>query len=88
MPCLTSTDGTVTVCRPTLKRTPRGYERKARWCFKCRKRARHLKVIYTEILRYTDDGELINGYYDPLWQLECPTCHEENWLFPGWSYDR
>lgn len=84
MPCATSQDGTLTICYTgPMKRTEHGRERRARWCFTCRKRARHLKVTLSEILRYTDDGELINGYYDPIFKLECPTCHKENIYFPG-----
>ena len=83
-PCLTNAEGTLTVCSSGLmQRTEHGRERRKRWCFMCRKHARHLKVVLSEVLRYTEAGELINGYYDPLSRLECPTCHKENIYFPG-----
>ena len=84
MPCLISKDGTIAVCTSgPMKRTVHGRERRTRWCFTCRKRGRHLKVTLSEILRYTEDGELVNGYYDPISTLECPTCGKEDIYFPG-----
>ncbi len=87
MPCLTSKDGSITICRPgPMERKSYGFERKRRWCFKCRKHVRHEKISLIEKLRYgMIDGkrELLNGYYDPVFCLDCPGCHEENIYFPG-----
>ena len=54
--------------------------RKRWWCFKCRKRALHTLMCF-----YPDEP----SYYDPSPRWECPTCHEEQVLFPGqeWQYD-
>lgn len=57
-----------------------GHTRK-RWCFKCRGRFVHNKVIYSEILRYDEKGELINGYYEPYLQYNCRNCGEEHLEF-------
>lgn len=54
-----------------------------KWCFNCRARFVHDKVMYTEILRYTDEGELINGYYEPFIKYECRNCGKEEYQFPG-----
>ncbi len=49
-----------------------------KWCFKCRGYFIHDKVVYSEILRYTEDGEMINGYYEPFLQYNCRNCGEEH----------
>jgi hypothetical protein len=40
-------------------------------------------VRRSEILHYTASGDLINGYYDPIVEFECPVCHQDDTLFPG-----
>lgn len=57
---------------------------KKKWCFGCRIHIVHDKVLYSEILRFTDKGELINGYYEPNYREECRKCHKDCTSFPGW----
>lgn len=73
----------LTICRSPLERRVVGRTRSKKWCFKCRKRSVHSKVLHVEILRYTDKGELINGYYEPFLTIECPTCKEDHTSFNG-----
>ena len=80
-PCLQV--GNVILCRQDLKCEVVGHTRARKWCFRCCKRARHLWVRLSEILQYDEAGELINGYYEPIVKLECPTCGEDNTAFPG-----
>lgn len=71
----------MTICTPgNLRRKVIGRTQK-RWCFKCRGRFIHDKVIFTEILQYDEKGELINGYYEPFLKYECRNCKEEHLEF-------
>lgn len=72
--------GRLTICRSDLKREVFGRTKK-RWCFKCRKHLVHDKVMFSEILKWTDKGELINGYYEPFVKYECRNCKEEHLEF-------
>ena len=72
----------ISVCRSDLKKEIIGRTNK-RWCFKCLLHIIHNKVLYSEILRYTEKGDLINGYYDPFVRYECRNCHEEHLEFGG-----
>ena len=74
--------GNLILCRPDLEGHVLGRTRKALWCFSCRKRAVHLRILLVEKLKYDEKGELVNGYYEPLVRLECPTCGEDNTQFP------
>lgn len=79
--------GNLSLCSAEpMERIVVGRTRSKKWCFKCRKHAVHLKVNLCEVLRYTDDGQLINGWYGPVSILECPTCKQDNTLFPSWSW--
>ena len=71
------------ICKPHLEKKVVGRTNK-KWCFKCCIYIVHDKVLYSEILRYDDKGQLINGYYEPFCQYECRQCHEDNTRFPGW----
>lgn len=79
MTCLVNEN--MAICRADVSRKVVGYFRKKMWCFNCRARFIHDKVVYSEILRYTDEGELINGYYEPYMRYECRNCHEEHYEF-------
>ena len=52
--------------------------RALRWCFKCRKHLAH------EIVVIGDPPEALS-YYEPITVLQCPRCHEDHTLFPGWT---
>ncbi len=67
----------MTICRPDVKRQVIGRTKK-RWCFKCRGYFVHNKALYSEVLRYDEEGELINGYYEPFLKYECRNCEEEH----------
>lgn len=71
----------ITICRPDVSRKAVGHFRKKMWCFKCRGRFIHDKVMYSEILRYDENRELINGYNEPFCQFECRNCGEEHYEF-------
>jgi hypothetical protein len=57
-----------------------GRRRKKWWCFKCRKHLMHTRMMF-------DPGP--ESYRDPSFMWECPQCHEEHVLFPGyeWNYE-
>ena len=85
MPChhICDVDGAVIghICRPEGVTKPVPHRRKQRWwCFKCRKRLLHTLMGFYP-------GPV--SYYGPTFWWECPSCHEENVLFPGreWVYD-
>jgi hypothetical protein len=70
----------VHICRPQGTKHPLvGRRRRAFWCFKCRKRLLHTRMVF----EHTQPS-----WYDDWTWWECPSCHEENVLFPGyeWSY--
>lgn len=68
------------ICRPDVERKIIGRTNK-KWCFNCRARFIHNKVMFTEILRYDEKGELINGYYEPFLKYECRNCSGEYYEF-------
>lgn len=72
MPCLIQ--GNLVLCRPgRMRRKVIGKTRRL-WCFKCRKRLVHDKVMLTEIKP---------SYYEPIFELECRGCGENQTDFPG-----
>ena len=71
----------VTICKPDMVRRVIGRTRK--WCFGCRKRLIHFKVLHTEILRFTKGGELLNGWQEPFITLECRRCKRDLTDFPS-----
>lgn len=70
--------GTLHICwtKGEIKPVPK-MRRKQFWCFKCRKRLLHTRMM----LEPEPDS-----YYGPNYWWECPKCHEENVLFPGWKW--
>jgi len=78
MPCYQVDN--LTICRTTLERKKIGRTRK-KWCFKCRNRFVHDKVVLTEKLEYDKAGNLINGYYEPELKYECRNCKDEHFVF-------
>jgi hypothetical protein len=81
MPCLAILDNAGAVvghlCRPGGTVRQIGKRRRRFWCFKCRKRLLHQRMAIIP-----ERG----SYYEPNFWWECPQCHEENVLFPGWSW--
>jgi len=69
--------GNLVICSSDLERKIIG-RTKRRWCFKCRKYLIHNKVLLTEILKYDEQGNLINGYYEPQVVFECRGCGEDH----------
>ena len=51
-----------------------GRRRKRWWCFKCRKRLLHTRMMFIPWRP---------SYYGTTFWWECPQCHEEHVLFPG-----
>ena len=43
------------------------------WCFNCRKRTLHRKILF----------QPDSDYYDPGWEWKCPTCKGNYTTFPG-----
>ena len=72
MPCLTN--GTLTICRTPGRTKVIG--RAIKWCFKCRKRGEHKRVVF-----YPE-----SSWYEPTVSWECPMCKRDFTLFPGWEY--
>jgi len=66
------------ICQPTGTVAPvLGKRRKRFWCFLCRKHLLHTRmVLIPEPM----------SYYGPNFWWECPQCHEEHVLFPGWEW--
>lgn len=83
MGCLEMVDGDRVVghiCVPDGKAHPVPHRRKKWfWCFKCRKHLLHTWMIFEPKQP---------SYYDPHCWWDCPECHEENVLFPGWEWKR
>ena len=78
MPCLEYGPG-VYICRPSGEAKPVPDRRKKRfWCFKCRKHLLHTRM------RFHHEQP---SYYEDWYWWQCPTCHEENILFPGREWD-
>jgi len=75
-------EGNLALCRTECTREIIGRTNK-RWCFNCRIQIVHDRVLYSEILRYDEKGNLINGYYGGRVDYECRRCHQEHLLFPG-----
>lgn len=64
----------VTICGTRMREVSRALEREA-WCFGCRKRTQHERVISVP------DGI---SYYGPSVWIECGSCHlTDGDLFPG-----
>lgn len=73
-PCIEYAPG-LHVCRSagTTRAVP-GRRRKRWWCFACRKRLLHTRMMFEPKQP---------SYYGPNFWWECPSCGEENVLFPG-----
>lgn len=68
--------GTI-ICTSTMrevKREPAGIK----WCFKCRKHLPHDWIVLATVEP---------SYYEPNCRYDCPQCHEEHVLFPGWVWE-
>jgi hypothetical protein len=51
-------------------------EPELKWCFGCRKKLQHRRVLL-----WFD-----NPYYDPEYRFECPNCKTDSTDFPGVVY--
>jgi hypothetical protein len=77
VPCCEIQPG-VYICRPRGKWEPvPGRRRKRFWCFGCRKHLLHRRMVF----RHRQPS-----WYDDWYQWECPQCHKEDVLFPGWEW--
>ncbi len=67
---------TAVVCASTVHEVSR---RSAgiKWCFKCRQHLPHDWIVLDSIEP---------SYYDPISRYDCPQCHEEHVLFPGYVW--
>lgn len=64
----------MTICRPDYERKVIGRTNK-RWCFRCRARFIHYKVVLSEKVVFSKRGEHISGgWYEPILVLECRNC--------------
>lgn len=68
-----STAGTLHITPGPSVRTPLG-EFEVRWCFRCRKRLRHERVVLEDPFP---------SYYEPLLVLACEGCGGDYTTFPG-----
>ena len=50
---------------------------RVRWCFRCRRRLRHVAVLLD------DPPERQPSYYEPVWVLRCAGCGKDHTWFPG-----
>jgi len=73
----------IVICSGDYKQEIIGRTNK-RWCFHCPIHIIHDRVLFTEILKYDEQGNLINGYYEPFVELQCRKCKENHTRFPGW----
>lgn len=79
MTCLEIAPG-VHVCRPNGEWQPMPNRRRKRfWCFVCRKHFMHTLMVFRHVQP---------SWYEDWTQWECPQCHEEHVLFPGWEWKR
>lgn len=66
------------ICRPNGKTLPVPRTRKKRWwCFNCRKHLLHTRMMFVP-----EEP----SYYGAWFWWDCPRCHEEHVLFPGWEW--
>jgi len=69
----------VHVCRPNGETRPvPNRRRKQFWCFTCRKHLMHTWMRFHH--------KQPSWYEDWFW-WECPQCHKEDILFPGWEWE-
>lgn len=59
---------------PQMREHHREPNAEHRWCFKCRKKLPHEKILMVPV------GP---GYHGPHWRVECSGCGEDHTRFPG-----
>lgn len=68
----------IIVCGPrNVIEVSRKTEHESKWCFVCRKRVSHVRVVML------DDIE--EDWYGPWAVIECENGHQDGDLFPGWE---
>ena len=69
------------ICGGRMRREIRG--RITKWCFHCRKRLKHRKVVLID--EYDPETQL-GGWYESVIKYECSRCGGDYTDFPGYEY--
>ena len=69
------------ICGGRMRREIRG--RITKWCFHCRKRLKHRKVV---LIDEYDPETHLGGWYESVIKYECSRCGGDYTDFPGYEY--
>ena len=69
------------ICGGRMRREIRG--RITKWCFHCRKRLKHTKVM---LIDEYDPETHLGGWYESVIKYECSRCGGDYTDFPGYEY--